>query len=89
MCPLPCLGLRHATPTRNPSVPPSPIGTGHAGDQVKDPVSARNVRRIECALFLGAVVAVTVGALIDTLWLLGIGAWALIGAGLIEMIYRP
>ncbi|WP_432034997.1 hypothetical protein [Streptomyces cucumeris] len=43
----------------------------------------RDLRRIEYALL------VTVGALTDLLWLLGIGAWALIAAGLIEMIYRP
>ncbi|ELS54585.1 hypothetical protein STVIR_4491 [Streptomyces viridochromogenes Tue57] len=33
---------------------------------MKDPVPARDMRRIEYALVLGAVVAITVGALIDT-----------------------
>ncbi|MFF0203194.1 hypothetical protein [Streptomyces sp. NPDC005017] len=47
------------------------------------------MRRIEYALLLAAVPLVVTGALTDSLWLLGIGAWALIAAGLIEMIYRP
>lgn len=47
------------------------------------------MRRIEYALFLAAVVLVIVGALSSALWLLGVGVWALIAAGLIEMIYRP
>ncbi|MFE0582548.1 hypothetical protein [Streptomyces sp. NPDC058874] len=49
----------------------------------------RDLRRIEYALLVAAAVLVTVGALTDLLWLLGIGACALIAAGLIEMIYRP
>ncbi|MEJ1200895.1 hypothetical protein [Streptomyces sp. CCNWLW237] len=47
------------------------------------------MRRIEYALFLVAIVVLITGVLSDTLWLTGIGAWALIAAGLIEMIYRP
>lgn len=49
----------------------------------------RGLRRIEYALALAAVVLAAAGALSGTLWLLGIGAWALIAAALIEMIYRP
>lgn len=56
---------------------------------MKDPVPTQDLRRIKYALFLAAVVLVTAGGLTDTLWLLGIGAWALIAAGLIDMIYRP
>ncbi|MDK1348107.1 hypothetical protein QNO09_33475 [Streptomyces sp. 378] len=47
------------------------------------------MRRIEYALFLAAPVLVTAGAFSGLLWLIGIGAWALIAAGPIEMIYRP
>ncbi|WP_338897685.1 hypothetical protein WBG99_20520 [Streptomyces sp. TG1A-60] len=47
------------------------------------------MRRIEYALFLAAALLGTAGALSDALWLLGIAAWVLIVAGLIEMIYRP
>ncbi|MFC4469292.1 hypothetical protein ACFPH6_33070 [Streptomyces xiangluensis] len=41
------------------------------------------------SLMIGAVVLGTAGALADWLWLIGIGAWMLIAAGLLEMIYRP
>ncbi|MER7897463.1 hypothetical protein ABTX62_15420 [Streptomyces sp. NPDC096046] len=47
------------------------------------------MRRIEYTLFLAAALLGTAGVISDTFWLLGIGAWALIAAGLIEMIYRP
>ncbi|MFB8245796.1 hypothetical protein ACFC5X_12200 [Streptomyces sp. NPDC055952] len=40
-------------------------------------------------LMSGSVVLVTVGFITDWWWLIGIGAWMLIAAGLIEMIYRP
>ncbi|AIS02387.1 hypothetical protein SGLAU_32265 [Streptomyces glaucescens] len=41
------------------------------------------------SLMTGAVVLVTAGALTDRWWLIAIGAWTLIAAGLLEMIYRP
>jgi hypothetical protein len=41
------------------------------------------------SLMTGAVVLVTAGALADWWWLIGIGAWMLIAAGLLEMIVRP
>jgi hypothetical protein len=31
----------------------------------------------------------TAGFLTQSMWLFGLAAWALIAAGLIEMIYRP
>ncbi|WP_431998334.1 hypothetical protein [Streptomyces fungicidicus] len=37
----------------------------------------------------GSAVLVAGGALTDWMWLIGIGAWMLIAAGLLEMIYRP
>lgn len=42
-------------------------------------------------LALGAVglTLITAGAALDTLWLLGIGVWGVIGALGIELVYRP
>ncbi|MEU2989323.1 hypothetical protein ACPCAJ_07410 [Streptomyces griseoincarnatus] len=37
----------------------------------------------------GSVVLIAGGALADSTWLIGVGAWTLIAAGLLEMIYRP
>lgn len=47
------------------------------------------MRRVEHALLLVTVVLATAGVLIESIWLLGLAAWALIAAGLIEMVYRP
>jgi hypothetical protein len=52
-----------------------------------DPV--RGLRRIQYGLLLVMAVLLTAGFLTESLWLLGLAAWALIAAGLIEMIYRP
>ncbi|MGW7199107.1 hypothetical protein [Streptomyces chryseus] len=40
-------------------------------------------------LMITSAVLVTAGALTEWWWLIGIGAWLLIAAGLLEMIYRP
>lgn len=56
---------------------------------MKGPAFDHDIRRIEYALFLAAGLLGTAGVFSDTLWLLSVGAWALIAAGLIEMIYRP
>ncbi|MER6625296.1 MULTISPECIES: hypothetical protein [unclassified Streptomyces] len=37
----------------------------------------------------GSVVLIAGGAFADWMWLIGIGAWMLVAAGLLEMIYRP
>ncbi|MFE9029018.1 hypothetical protein ACFYOA_22635 [Streptomyces iakyrus] len=50
---------------------------------------ARGLRRIQYGLFLLMAALLTAGFLTDVLWLLGLAAWALIAAGLVEMIYRP
>ncbi|MEU1940511.1 hypothetical protein ACH49O_41220 [Streptomyces coeruleorubidus] len=50
---------------------------------------ARGLRRIQYGLFLLMAALGTAGFLIESLWLMGLAAWALIAAGLIEMIYRP
>ncbi|WP_167367951.1 hypothetical protein [Streptomyces agglomeratus] len=49
----------------------------------------RGMRRIVVGLALSAVALAVAGGLADWLWLMGIGAWALIAAFLIELIYRP
>lgn len=41
------------------------------------------------ALGAAGLALIAVGAILDALWLLGIGAWAVIGAMLIELVYRP
>ncbi|MEJ1201620.1 MULTISPECIES: hypothetical protein [unclassified Streptomyces] len=53
------------------------------------PRSGRGMQRLLCALLLVAAALIAAGALTETLWLLGIGAWALIGAVLFELVYRP
>ncbi|MEV6962759.1 hypothetical protein AB0M97_27000 [Streptomyces sp. NPDC051207] len=57
--------------------------------KASDPACDRGMRHAEYALLLTAALLVTAGALTDSLWLVIIGAWTLIAAGLIEMIYRP
>ncbi|MER6120761.1 hypothetical protein [Streptomyces sp. A0642] len=47
------------------------------------------MRRIQHALLTFTIVLGTAGALTEVIWPLGPAAWALIAAGLIEMIYRP
>ncbi|WP_328929294.1 hypothetical protein OG429_35160 [Streptomyces sp. NBC_00190] len=49
----------------------------------------RAVRRTMLALGAAGLALIAVGAILDALWLLGIGAWAVIGAMLIELVYRP
>ncbi|MDX3179735.1 hypothetical protein PV334_00440 [Streptomyces sp. ME02-7008A-1] len=53
------------------------------------PGSDRGTKRILRTFLLAATVLIVVGPLTEALWLLGIGAWMLIGALLIELIYRP
>ena len=50
---------------------------------------ARGLRRIQYGLFLLTAALGTAGFLTESMWLMGLAAWALIVAGLIEMIYRP
>ncbi|GAA2499927.1 hypothetical protein [Streptomyces gobitricini] len=46
----------------------------------------RGPRRLAAGLMLLAVALAAAGALVDSLWLLGFGAWALIVAVLIELL---
>lgn len=71
---------------------PHPFSRAHArrpGGRDKAPEFTRGLRHTEYALFLGAVLLIGAGAASNSWWLIGGGAWALVAAGLIEMIYRP
>ncbi|MFF3785683.1 hypothetical protein [Streptomyces sp. NPDC001933] len=54
-------------------------------DWFPDPGMRRNV----LALGTAGLTVIAVGALLEALWLLGIGVWALIIAMMIDLIYRP
>ncbi|MER8236589.1 hypothetical protein ACIRQY_25515 [Streptomyces sp. NPDC101490] len=47
------------------------------------------VRRFSTALATGAVVVSALGATAGSMWLLGAGAWLLISAVLLELVFRP
>ncbi|MGW7512789.1 hypothetical protein ACWGJ0_34390 [Streptomyces massasporeus] len=47
------------------------------------------IRRTQYVLLLLMAALGTAGYLTESMWLMGLAAWALITAGLIEMIYRP
>ncbi|MFJ3974214.1 hypothetical protein [Streptomyces sp. NPDC090021] len=49
----------------------------------------RGIRRTVVALGAAGLTVITAGAVLDALWLLGIGVWGLIAAMLIELVYRP
>ena len=55
----------------------------HSGDP------DRGIRRTQYLLLSLMAALGTAGALTESMWLLGLAAWALIAAGLIEMIYLP
>ncbi|MFD3805480.1 hypothetical protein ACFWTC_18085 [Streptomyces sp. NPDC058619] len=55
----------------------------------------RGIRRATLVLGVAGVAGVagvtviTTGAVLEALWLLGIGVWAIITAMMIELVYRP
>ncbi|WP_405527398.1 hypothetical protein OG592_06645 [Streptomyces avidinii] len=49
----------------------------------------RAVRRTVLALGAAGLTVIAAGAILDALWLLGIGVWAVIAAMVIELVYRP
>ncbi|MEU0100311.1 hypothetical protein [Streptomyces sp. NPDC006267] len=53
------------------------------------PDFARGLRRTEYSLFLASVLLLAAGAASGSWWLVGVGVWALIAGGLIDMVYRP
>ncbi|NEA66596.1 hypothetical protein [Streptomyces sp. SID12488] len=55
----------------------------HSGDP------DRSLRRTQYLLLSLMAALATAGILTESMLLLGLAAWALIAAGLIEMIYRP
>ncbi|MEU4147427.1 hypothetical protein [Streptomyces parvulus] len=53
------------------------------------PRSGRGMKRLFYVLLLASAVLLTAGVLAEALWLLVLGTWTLIGALLIELVYRP
>ncbi|MFE6229354.1 hypothetical protein [Streptomyces sp. NPDC057854] len=51
--------------------------------------SDHRVRRLSLTLFVGASFTSAVGLALDSMWLLAAGAWQLIAAVLLELVYRP
>ncbi|MGC4976929.1 hypothetical protein ACLQ2D_28970 [Streptomyces sp. DT199] len=49
----------------------------------------RGIRRMQYVLLVLMAALGTAGFLTDSMWLWGLAAWALLSAGLIEMVYRP
>lgn len=49
----------------------------------------RGVRRTVLALGAAGLTVIAAGAVLDALWLLGIGVWGVIAAMLIELVYQP
>ncbi|MFF4389863.1 hypothetical protein ACFY0G_24220 [Streptomyces sp. NPDC001552] len=47
------------------------------------------VRRTVLALGAAGLTVIAAGAVLDALWLLGIGVWGVIAAMVIELVYRP
>ncbi|MFF6788196.1 hypothetical protein ACFY9C_03895 [Streptomyces filamentosus] len=51
--------------------------------------SDHRVRRFSVALAGGTLLTSALGLYLDSLWLLGAGAWLLIAAVLLELVHRP
>ncbi|MEU4130364.1 hypothetical protein [Streptomyces wuyuanensis] len=49
----------------------------------------RGIRRTVRVLAVAGLTLIATGAFLDTMWLLGIGVWAVITAIGIELVYRP
>ncbi|MFI1471281.1 hypothetical protein [Streptomyces wuyuanensis] len=49
----------------------------------------RGIRRTVGVLAVAGLSLIAAGAFLDTMWLLGIGVWAVITAIGIELVYRP
>ncbi|MCX4986610.1 hypothetical protein [Streptomyces sp. NBC_00572] len=59
-----------------------------------NPISERSpadnrMRRMSLSLAVAALPVCVLGVLFDAMWILGTGAWLLIAAVLIELVYRP
>ncbi|MEU6707836.1 hypothetical protein [Streptomyces wuyuanensis] len=49
----------------------------------------RGIRRTVRVLAVAGLILIAAGAFLGTMWLLGIGVWAMITAIGIELVYRP
>ncbi|MFF4449845.1 hypothetical protein [Streptomyces sp. NPDC001502] len=49
----------------------------------------RAIRRTVLALAAAGLTLIATGAVLDALWLLGIGVWGVIAAIVIELVYWP
>ncbi|MER5417171.1 hypothetical protein [Streptomyces virginiae] len=49
----------------------------------------RAIRRTVLALTAAGLILIATGAVLDALWLLGIGVWGVIAAIVIELVYQP
>ncbi|MET9888477.1 hypothetical protein ABZZ20_36265 [Streptomyces sp. NPDC006430] len=49
----------------------------------------RGIRQTVLALGAAGLTVIASGALLDALWLLAVGVWAVIAAMVIELVYRP
>ncbi|MCY0946697.1 hypothetical protein [Streptomyces antarcticus] len=49
----------------------------------------RGIRRTILALGAAGLTVIATGAVLEALWLLGIGVWTVITAMMIELVYRP
>lgn len=49
----------------------------------------RGIRRTILALGAAGLTFIATGALVEALWLLGLGVWTVITAMMIELVYRP
>ncbi|MGW5346249.1 hypothetical protein [Streptomyces sp. HUAS TT3] len=49
----------------------------------------RGIRRTVLALAAAGLAVIATGAVLDAMWLLGIGVWGVIAAMALELVYRP
>ncbi|MFJ6479694.1 MULTISPECIES: hypothetical protein [unclassified Streptomyces] len=49
----------------------------------------REIRRTALALGAAGSTVIAAGAVLDAMWLLGIGVWGVMAAMAIELVYRP
>ncbi|MFE7093059.1 hypothetical protein [Streptomyces erythrochromogenes] len=49
----------------------------------------RRIRQTVLALGAAGLTAIATGAVLDAVWLLGIGVWGVIAGMVLELVYRP
>ncbi|GGP81675.1 MULTISPECIES: hypothetical protein [Streptomyces] len=55
----------------------------------RDWLPDRGIRRTVHALGAAGLTVIAAGAVLEAMWLLGIGVWGVIAAMGIELVYRP